>query len=82
MTGSLVIAGLGPGAEGMVTPEVSEALDRATDVIGSVIVAAGILMVQLSRVPATAGPAQAAGDDIRSIHSASSAAARRTESRS
>ncbi len=54
----------------------------ATDVIGSVIVAAGILMVQLSRVPATAGPAQAAGGDIRSIHSASSAAARRTESRS
>ena len=48
----------------------------ATDVIGSVIVAAGILMVQLSRVPATAGPAQAAGVDIRSIHSASSAAAR------
>ncbi|GHG31930.1 precorrin-3B C(17)-methyltransferase [Paracoccus aerius] len=34
MTGSLVIAGLGPGAEGMVTPEVSEALDGATDVIG------------------------------------------------
>ncbi|GGF74368.1 precorrin-3B C(17)-methyltransferase [Paracoccus acridae] len=34
MTGSLVIAGLGPGAEGMVTPEVLEALDRATDVIG------------------------------------------------
>jgi precorrin-3B C17-methyltransferase len=34
MTGSLVIAGLGPGAEAMVTPEVSAALDRATDVIG------------------------------------------------
>ena len=34
MTGSLVIAGLGPGAEGMVTPEVSAALEEATDVIG------------------------------------------------
>ena len=34
MTGSLVIAGLGPGAEAMVTPEVAAALDRASDVIG------------------------------------------------
>ncbi len=34
MTGSLVIAGLGPGAETMITPEVSAALDGATDVIG------------------------------------------------
>lgn len=34
MTGSLVIAGLGPGSEGMVTPEVTAALDHATDVIG------------------------------------------------
>ena len=34
MMGSLVIAGLGPGAEAMVTPEVALALDRASDVIG------------------------------------------------
>ncbi|MEM9576426.1 MAG: precorrin-3B C(17)-methyltransferase [Pseudomonadota bacterium] len=34
MTGSLVIAGLGPGAEVQVTPEVSAALARATDVVG------------------------------------------------
>lgn len=34
MTGSLLIAGLGPGAEALVTPEVSEALARATDVVG------------------------------------------------
>lgn len=34
MTGSLVIAGLGPGTETMITPEVSAALDGATDVIG------------------------------------------------
>lgn len=34
MTGSLVIAGLGPGDECMVTPEVTQALARATDVVG------------------------------------------------
>jgi len=36
MTGSLVIAGLGPGAEGMITPEVTAALSDATDVVGYV----------------------------------------------
>ncbi|MCB5410671.1 precorrin-3B C(17)-methyltransferase [Pseudogemmobacter faecipullorum] len=34
MSGSLVIAGLGPGAEAMVTPEVRAALEQASDVIG------------------------------------------------
>ncbi|MGL4319242.1 MAG: precorrin-3B C(17)-methyltransferase [Paracoccaceae bacterium] len=34
MTGSLVIAGLGPGDAAMVTPEVTAALARATDVVG------------------------------------------------
>ena len=34
MTGSLVIAGLGPGAEALVTPEVTAALAVATDVVG------------------------------------------------
>ena len=34
MTGSLVIAGLGPGAGALVTPEVSAALAEATDVVG------------------------------------------------
>lgn len=34
MTGWLVIAGLGPGAAGMMTAEVRDALDLATDVIG------------------------------------------------
>lgn len=34
MTGSLVIAGLGPGAESLVTPEVGAALAQATDVVG------------------------------------------------
>ena len=34
MTGSVIIAGLGPGAETMVTPEVAAALDQATDIVG------------------------------------------------
>ncbi len=34
MTGWLVVAGLGPGDAGMITPEVSLALAQATDVIG------------------------------------------------
>ena len=34
MTGNLVIAGLGPGADAMVTPEVSQALAQATDIVG------------------------------------------------
>ena len=33
-TGWIVVAGLGPGAEAMVTPEVSTALAEATDVVG------------------------------------------------
>ncbi|MEO1688295.1 MAG: precorrin-3B C(17)-methyltransferase [Pseudomonadota bacterium] len=36
MTGRLVIAGLGPGAQGLVTPEASAALAEATDVVGYV----------------------------------------------
>lgn len=34
MSGSVVIAGLGPGAEGMITPEARAAIDAATDVVG------------------------------------------------
>lgn len=34
MTGWLVIAGLGPGSDSMVTPEVTAALAAATDVVG------------------------------------------------
>lgn len=36
MTGWLVVAGLGPGADDLVTPQVAAALDQATDVIGNV----------------------------------------------
>lgn len=34
ITGWIAVAGLGPGAEDLVTPEVQDALARATDVIG------------------------------------------------
>ena len=34
MTGSLTIAGLGPGSDAMITPEVTKALARATDIVG------------------------------------------------
>ena len=34
MTGSVIIAGLGPGSETMVTPDVAAALADATDVVG------------------------------------------------
>jgi precorrin-3B C17-methyltransferase len=34
MTGTLTIAGLGPGSEALVTPEVSAALSAATDIVG------------------------------------------------
>ena len=34
MTGTLTIAGLGPGSDALVTPEVSAALDAATDILG------------------------------------------------
>jgi len=34
MSGKLVIAGLGPGAENLVTPEVTKALADATDIVG------------------------------------------------
>ncbi len=36
MTGWLTVVGLGPGAENLVTPQVSDALAQATDVIGYV----------------------------------------------
>ncbi|MAY86480.1 MAG: precorrin-3B C(17)-methyltransferase [Pseudooceanicola sp.] len=34
MSGGVVIAGLGPGAEALITPEVTAALDWATDIVG------------------------------------------------
>ncbi len=34
MTGWIAVAGLGPGSDDLVTPEVRQALDQATDVVG------------------------------------------------
>lgn len=34
MTGWIAVAGLGPGAEALITPEVTAALDQATDIVG------------------------------------------------
>ena len=34
MTGWVVVAGLGPGAEGLVTPDVRDAINEATDIVG------------------------------------------------
>ena len=36
MSGSVVIAGLGPGNDALVTPEVAAALDKATDIVGCI----------------------------------------------
>jgi len=47
MTGSLAIAGLGPGDTALITPEVSAALAEATDVLG--------YTAYVARVPARAG---------------------------
>ena len=34
MTGKAIIAGLGPGADALITPEVTQALAEATDIVG------------------------------------------------
>ncbi len=47
MTGTLTIAGLGPGDQALVTPEVSAALAAATDILG--------YAPYVARVPARAG---------------------------
>ena len=47
MTGSLVIAGLGPGDAALVTPQVTEALRVATDIVG--------YFPYVSRIPARPG---------------------------
>lgn len=47
MTGSVTIVGLGPGNQAMVTPEVTEALAEATDIIGYI--------PYVARVPAREG---------------------------
>lgn len=55
MSGWLAIAGLGPGADALVTPEVSAALAEATDVIG--------YFPYVARVPERPGLARHASDN-------------------
>jgi precorrin-3B C17-methyltransferase len=62
MTGSLTIAGLGPGAEALVTPEVSAALAEATDVFG--------YGPYVARVPPREGLALHASDNRQEVQRA------------
>jgi precorrin-3B C17-methyltransferase len=55
MSGTLTIAGLGPGHEALVTPEVSAALAAATDIVG--------YAPYVARVPARAGLARHPSDN-------------------
>jgi len=55
MTGRLTIAGLGPGAEALITPEASAALAEATDVVGYI--------PYVARVPDRSGLTKHASDN-------------------
>lgn len=59
MSGSLVVAGLGPGAAALVTPEVTAALAQATDVVG--------YFPYVARVPPRPGLALHASDNRQEI---------------
>jgi precorrin-3B C17-methyltransferase len=63
--GSLTIAGLGPGAEALVTPEVSQALAAATDVVG--------YKPYVERVPPRAGLVRHSTDNRQEIERAAHA---------
>jgi precorrin-3B C17-methyltransferase len=65
MTGRLWIVGLGPGAEGMQTPQAIEALTAATDLVG--------YATYLDRVPARAGQQRHASDNRAELHRAQAA---------
>jgi precorrin-3B C17-methyltransferase len=63
MSGWLAIAGLGPGAAHLITPEVTEALAQATDLIG--------YAPYVARVPARAGLMRHGSDNREEIDRAS-----------
>ena len=73
MTGTLVVAGLGPGDETVITPEVSQALAVATDVVGYI--------PYVARIPARPGLTLHATDNrvelARATHALEMAAAGR-----
>jgi precorrin-3B C17-methyltransferase len=63
MSGWLAIAGLGPGAAQLITPEVTEALDQATDLIG--------YAPYVARVPAREGLMRHGSDNREELDRAS-----------
>ena len=65
MRGSLTIAGLGPGDAAMVTPEVSAAIEEATDVLG--------YAPYVARVPAREGLRLHPSDNRMELHRAGEA---------
>lgn len=65
MTGTLTIAGLGPGSDALVTPEVSAALAAATDILG--------YAPYVARVPARAGLTLRPSDNREELQRASEA---------
>ena len=72
MTGTLTIAGLGPGAAELVTPEVTQALAQATDLIG--------YAPYVARVPERDGLVRHGSDNREELDRASQAL-RRSEAR-
>src|SRR5437763_1441696 len=71
MTGTLTIAGLGPGSDALVTPEVSAALAAATDILG--------YAPYVARVPPRAGLTLHASDNRAELQRASEALRRAAE---
>ena len=65
MTGTLTIAGLGPGDAALVTPEVSAALAEATDVLGYAPYVARVPPREGLRPPARRGREAGAAPDSR-----------------
>jgi precorrin-3B C17-methyltransferase len=73
MTGTLTIAGLGPGSDALVTPEVSAALAAATDILG--------YAPYVARVPPRVGLTLHPSDNREELQRASDAMARASHSR-
>lgn len=73
MSGWVIIAGLGPGAEDLVTPEVSNALAEATDIVGYI--------PYVARVPERPGLTKHASDNRVELDRAAHALAMAAEGR-
>ncbi|TCS67079.1 precorrin-3 methyltransferase [Primorskyibacter sedentarius] len=73
MSGWVIIAGLGPGAEDLVTPDVSDALAEATDIVGYI--------PYVARVPERPGLTKHASDNRVELDRAAHALAMAAEGR-